>query len=467
MYSRHSHARRLLLLLLSSLIVVVVSLFFTASARTASAASAASPHIDVTTLNTEISPASLRFLTQAITTAEGDGAQALVIEVNTPGGDLASMKSMTEAELNSTVPIVTYVTPSGGFAASAGAFVTLAAPVAAMAPTTRIGASSPITSTGADIGSTLKTKLENDLVASISGIQRRYGRNVPFAIKMVTEAASYDDVFALTNNLVDLKATSLGALLNQVDGRTVQLASGSVTLHTAGLSVQTLEPGPFDYFYSFLLDPNVIFLLFIVAMIGIYLEISHPGVIVPGVAGGIALVLFLFAVGSISPNWAGLALMVLAFVLLVLDLRLPTHGVLTIGAIMALIFGSLLFFNSGGPYDGPQVNPIVVYIMAGVIGLISFALIALIVRAQRRPITTGIEGMIGAKAVALTPLLPEGRVRYGGEDWAAILDDPAASADAGSEVQVVGIDGLRLRVQTVRYRLSAVDDDALSNTTLE
>ena len=364
MYSRHGHALQFYLLLLGSLIVVL--LFFSLSARTANAAS---PHIDVMTLHTEIDPASLSFLKKAITTAEGDGAQALVIEIDTPGGDLTSMKSMTEAELNSTVPIVTYVSPTGGFAASAGAFVTLAAPIAAMAPTTRIGASSPIASTGADIGSTLKAKLENDLVAAITGIQKRYGRNVPLATAMVTQAASYDDQTAYTNNLVDLRAASLGDLLNQVDGRTARLANGPVTLHTAGLSVQTLQPGVFDYFYSFLLDPNVIFLLFIVAMIGIYLEISHPGAIVPGVVGGIALVLFLFAVGSITPNWAGLALMVLAFVLLVLDLRLPTHGVLTIGAIISLIFGSLLFFNSGGPYDGAKVNPIVVYTMAGLVAL--------------------------------------------------------------------------------------------------
>ena len=462
MYSRHGHALQFYLLLLGSLIVVL--LFFSLSARTANAAS---PHIDVMTLNTEIDPASLSFLNKAITTAEGDGAQALVIEINTPGGDLTSMRSMTEAELNSTVPIVTYVSPTGGFAASAGAFVTLAAPIAAMAPTTRIGASSPIASTGADIGSTLKAKLENDLVAAITGIQNRYGRNVPLATAMVTQAASYDDQRAYTNNLVDLRAASLGDLLNQVDGRTAKLANGPVTLHTAGLSVQTLQPGVFDYFYSFLLDPNVIFLLFIVAMIGIYLEISHPGAIIPGVIGGIALVLFLFAVGSITPNWAGLALMVLAFVLLVLDLRLPTHGVLTIGAIISLIFGALLFFNSGGPYDGPQVNPIVVKCMAGLISLISKAIIAIVVRTQRRPITTGIEGMIGAKAVALTPLVPMGRVSYGGEIWSAIVEDPTASADAGSEVQIVAIEGLLLHVQPVRHQQPALDVDVLSNTSLE
>ena len=185
-------------------------------------------------------------------------------------------------------------------------------------------------------------------------------------------------------------------------------------------------------------------------MIGIYLEISHPGAILPGTAGGIALILFLFAVGSLTPNWAGLALMVLAFVLLVLDLRLPTHGVLTIGAIVSLVVGALLFFNSGGPYSGPQVNPLVVYSMAVVIGLISFTLITIIVRAQRRPVTTGVEGMIGAKATALTPLLPEGRVSYGGENWAAVLDDPGTSVDAGSEVQIVAVEGLRLHVRPVR-----------------
>ncbi|TMD68017.1 MAG: nodulation protein NfeD [Chloroflexi bacterium] len=464
MYSRRSPARHLYLLLLSALIVVVVSLFGTLSARTASAAS---PHIDMMTLNSEINPASLSFLKKAITTAEGDGSQALVIEVNTPGGDLASMKSMTEAELSSTVPIITYVSPSGGFAASAGAFVTLAAPVAAMAPTTRIGASSPIASTGADIGSTLKAKLENDLVASISGIQERYSRNIDVATKMVTQAASYDDVTAYNNHLIDYRASSLGDLLDQVNGHTAILSAGPVTLHTAGLGVQTIEPGLFDYFYALLLDPNVIFLLFIIAMIGIYLEISHPGIILPGVAGSIALVLFLFGVGSLSPNWAGFALMALAFVLLVMDLRLPTHGVLTVGALISLVFGALLFFNSGGPYDGPMVNPVVVYCMAAVIGLISFALITLVVRAQRRPVTTGTEGMIGAKAEVLTPLLPEGRVRYGGEDWAAFLDDPTASVDEGSEVQVVAVEGLQLRVRPVHYHYPVLDIDSHSTTSLE
>ncbi len=452
MFSRHAAvpARALSICLVSVIFTVLVSLAFTLTVHTAMASSS---HVDVTVLNTEINPASLRLLTKAITTAEGDGAQALIIEIDTPGGDLSSMKSMTEAELNSSVPIISYVSPAGGFAASAGAFVTLAAPIAAMAPTTRIGASSPILSTGADIGSTLKAKLEQDLVASMTGIQHRYGRNVPLATKMVTDAASFDDTTAVNQGIVNLEATNLTELLSKVDGQSVTTSTRSVALHTANADVQMLEPSLFDKFYDFLLDPNVIFLLFIVAMIGVYLEISHPGAILPGTVGGIALLLFLFAIGSLSPNWAGLALMVLAFVLLVLDVRLPTHGVLTVGAIVSLVFGTFIFFNSGNPYGGPQINPLVVYAMAGLLGLISFYLISVIVRTRRHAAKSNTGNMIGATAIATTPLLPAGRVKYGGEDWSAVLDDPAASADAGSVVRIVAFEGLRLHVQLIQHEV--------------
>jgi membrane-bound serine protease (ClpP class) len=431
-----------------AIVFVAVLLSLSLSTRSAEAASA---HVDVMVLHSDISPASLRFLTRAIDTAEHDGAQALVVEIDTPGGDIDSMKAMTQAELASSVPIIAYVSPTGGRAASAGAFVTLAAHIAAMAPTTRIGASSPVTSTGGDIDSTLKSKIENDLIASMTGIQQRYGRDVPSAVAMVTNATSYDDTTAVQKHLVDLRATNLNDLLNKVQDRTVTLNSGrSVTLQTASASVQMINASTVDTLYAFLLDPNVVFLLFIVAMIGIYLEISHPGVILPGVAGAIALVLFLFAAGSLSPNWAGLGLMVLAFVFLILDVQLPTHGVLTIGAVISLAVGALLFFNSGGPYSGPQVNPLVVYIMSGVIGLIGLTLVTFIVRAKHKAAPSGVATMIGAKASALTPLLPEGRVNYAGENWAAILVPPTPSLDAGSEVQIVAVEGLRLFVQPIR-----------------
>ena len=457
MNSRHSHRRPHVLSLLPVCLILIVPILLTLIVvpRTASADAR---HVDVMVLNSDIGPASLRYLQRSVAAAEQDGAQALVIEIDTPGGDLDSMKSMTQAELSSSIPIISYVSPVGGRAASAGAFVALAAHIAAMAPTTRIGASSPVTSTGTDIDKTLLSKIENDLVASITGIQNHYHRNAPLAAAMVTKAASYDDQTAVNDNIVDYGASDLTALLNEVDttatGKVITLESGrTVVLHTAGASVDMLQPSLFDEAYSLLLDPNVIFLLFIVAIIGIYLEISHPGIILPGVVGSIALLLFLFGVGSLSPNWAGLALMVLAFVLLVLDVKLPTHGVLTVGAVISLVFGAFIFFNSGGPYNGPQVNPLIVYSMAGLIGLIGLTLVTIVVRAQRRGMKSGVEGMIGAKAIALTPLLPEGRVRYEGEDWAAVLEPPATSVDAGSEVQIVAVVGLRLHVQPAVYRL--------------
>ncbi len=457
MYSRQACRKPIVRSLLAIPIIVIVLVFLSLSlnVRSASAATVSSSHVDVMTLNSQINPASLRFLTNSITTAETDGAQALAIEVNTPGGDINSMESMKVAELNSSVPIISYVSPTGAYAASAGAFVTLAAHVAAMAPGTTIGASSPVTSTGGDIGPTLKSKIESVLVSDMTNIQTRYDRNVPYATKMVTDAASYTDQQAKADGIIDLQATSLSELLNQVDGRSVALASGrAVTLQTAGAAVQDINSSPVDTLYSLLLDPNVIFLLFIVAMIGIFVEVSHPGAILPGVAGSIALLLFLFAAGSLSPNWAGLALMVLAFVLLILDVKLTTHGVLTAGAVISLIFGALLFFNSGGPYQGPQINPILVFAMGGLVGLVGIYVVTMIVRTRRQPVNTGMEGMIGATVITSTPLQPVGRVKYKGEDWEAILDEPSASVDPGTEVRIVAIEGLLLHVQPVVDRLS-------------
>jgi len=457
MFSRHAHRKKIALTLLPAMLVAVVLLLLALSvtARPAHAASAAT-HVDVMTFNTDISPASLRYLTDSINTAESDGAQALVIQINTPGGDIASMESMKVAELNSKVPIISYVSPTGGFAASAGAFVTLAAQLAAMAPGTTIGASSPVTSTGGDIGSTEKAKIESVLVSDMTSIQNGYGRKgVDPAIKMVTNAASYTDQQALDQGIIDLRASSLNDLLSQVNNKTVTFTSGQMTtLHTAGASIQNINTSLVDSLYSLLLDPNVIFLLFIVAMVGIFVEISHPGAILPGVTGAIALILFLFAAGSISPNWAGLALMVLAFILLILDLKLTTHGVLTVGAVVSLIFGALLFFNSGGPYQGPQVNTALVFSTAAVVGLLGFYIVTMVIRTRRKPVNTGREGMIGANAIALTPLAPEGRVDYGGEDWAAVLDDPEMSVDPGSEVRIVSVEGLHLRVAPAFNRLS-------------
>ena len=205
---------------------------------------------------------------------------------------------------------------------------------------------------------------------------------------------------------------------------------------------------------SILLDPNVIFLLFIVALIGIFVEVSHPGAIIPGVVGSIAFILFLFGASFLSPNWAGLVLMTLAFVLLLLDVKLPAHGILTLGAVISLIAGAFLFFNGGQSSQGPQLNPILVFAMGGLVGLVGLYIVNLVVRTRRRSVKTGTESMIGAVVIASTPLQPVGRVNYKGEDWTAVLDDPSTSVDPGTEVQIVGVEGLLVHVQPVVDKLS-------------
>ena len=211
---------------------------------------------------------------------------------------------------------------------------------------------------------------------------------------------------------------------------------------------------PTDALLSLLLDPNVIFLLFIVALIGIFVEASHPGAIIPGIVGSIALILFLFGSWFYSPNWAGLVFMALAFVLLILDVKLPAHGILTLAAVVSLIAGSFLFFNSGQPSHGPQLNPILVFAMGGLVGLVGLYIVTLIMRIRRRSVKSGTDSMIGATVIASTPLQPSGRVDYKGENWTAVLDDPSTSVDPGTEVRIVAVEGLLVHVQPLIDKLS-------------
>ncbi len=444
------------------LLVVLCCAFLLALAAvgaTPRRAAAAGAHVDVMTLADDISPSSLRFLNHAVDTAESDGAAALIIQLDTPGGDLDSMKAMTQKELAATVPIVVYVSPQGARAASAGLFVTLAANIAAMAPNTRIGASSPVDINGGDIPATLNKKITNDLVAQVDDLcNRRQDPQGcrPLAEKAITDASSYPVETAVQQGLVDLEANSLADLLNNsapngIDGWQVTLGSGrTVTLHTAGAAQQTIQESFTDNVLGFLLDPNIAFILLILAGIGIYLEISHPGAIVPGVVGAIALVLFLLTAGSLSVNFAGLLLVAIGFVLLILDVRLPSHGVLTVGALIALVLGSLLFFNDTGNIGAPTLSPIVLGVMMVVVAAIAGVVLLGVIRSRRLPVTTGTEGLIGKVATVTVPLAPTGRVNLAGENWAARnLVEPDVPVEVGQKVRVVEVRGLTLYVAPV------------------
>ncbi|HKS69646.1 MAG TPA: nodulation protein NfeD, partial [Ktedonobacterales bacterium] len=423
-----THASLALLLAIAAALLALAAL--PGVAHIAHAAPAASgDHLDAVTFTGDVDASSAHFLDGAISTAEHDGAALLLITIDTPGGDIASMEDIVQHELASTVPIVTYVAPQGAHAGSAGTFIALAAPVVAMAPDTRIGAASPVDSSGSDIGATLDRKIKNDLEALIRRVQTTYGRNPDLAVATVESAAAYDDQQAISQHLVNLSATSQDDLLGQLDGRDVTLASGStVTLHTAGLAITTIQPSLADGLESLFLDPTVLFILFIVAAICIYLELAHPGAIVPGTIGAIALVIFLFGAGSIDPNWAGLVLMLLAIVLLAIDVRVPTHGVLTVGALISLVVGSLIFFNANVSEGAPGLSPIVIAGAAIGVGIVSLFVIIYAVRAQHWEVRTGGEGLLGQTATVLEPLAPAGRVRVLGEDWAARLAAPESRA---------------------------------------
>jgi membrane-bound serine protease (ClpP class) len=420
----------------------------------ASAARASGGHVDTAVFNSQVDPAAVHFLTDGSTgvihRAEQDGAAALVIQIDTPGGDIESMQRIVEAELSSTIPIITYVSPSGGSADSAGTFVALAAPIVAMAPGTRIGAASPIQDTGQDLPPTLKAKVTNALVATMTSLQKTFGRNVDLAVQAITQARSYDDQQAISSHLVNLGANSVTDLLSQVDGQSITLANGTTsTLAVANLPVQTLDPTPLDQIDALLFDPTVQFILFIVAAVCIYLELSHPGAIVPGTVGGIALLLFLYGAGSLNPNWAGLALMLLAIVLLAVDVRAPTHGVLTLGALISLVVGSLLFFNTG-PSD-QSVSPWLIFGTAAGVGAVSLLVLRYAILSRRAPVDTGTQGLVGQTATVIQPLAPDGRVRVLGEDWAASLSAPRDGGpdrvETGERVRVARVDGLRLMVR--------------------
>lgn len=412
-------------------------------------ARAASPQVDVVRFQRDVDPAAVRYVSDALDAARSDGATAVVIEIDTPGGDTDSMQQIVQKELASRVPIITYVTPSGAHAGSAGAFLALAAPIAAMAPDTRIGASSPIDASGQNLESTLDRKVKNDLEALIRSVQTSYHRNPDPAVDMVETARSLNETEALQQNVVNLVATSRDELLSRLDGTAGTFSDGTTfTLHTAGLPVHVNEESFLDQVRAVLFNPTIDFILFVVAALCIYLELAHPGAIVPGTVGGIAFLLFLYGAQALNPNWAGLALMVLAILLLAVDVRAPTHGVLTVGALISLVAGALIFFDTGGAPGSPGVSPVIILAAALGLGLCSAAVIAYAVRIARRTSRLGsVQELVGQTATVIETLAPTGRVRVLGENWAARL--PAADAPLGEDarVRVKAVDGLTLVVE--------------------
>lgn len=392
-----------------------------------------------------IVPVLHQYIERGIEHAEQVGATALIIRLNTPGGLLDSTEKIVASIMNAEVPIVTYVSPQGAWAASAGTFITLASHVAAMAPATTIGAAHPVAGGGQEIPEEQMQKITEFSARWMRTIAEERGRNIEEAVLAVTESKSFTDSEALAANLIDLRAERLDVLLETIDGDEITLASGrTVVLATADAHVRTLDMTGFERFLHTLSDPNVAYILLTLATIGLITEISSPGLIFPGVVGGISLILAFYALGVLDAHWGGIALILLAVGLFVAEYFTTSFGGLTAGGVAALVFGSIILFSRT---PGVEVNP---GLIAGVaVGATAFSIFVLgaIIRGQRRQKATGREGMVGRTAIARSPLNPRGTVMAEGELWTATLEEDQEAAAPGDELVIVSVEHLQLRVR--------------------
>jgi membrane-bound serine protease (ClpP class) len=392
-----------------------------------------------------ISPVTLRLVGIAIDRARAERAQALVIQLDTPGGLERSMRAIVQRMMNAEVPIIVFVGPTGARAASAGVFITMAAHVAAMAPATNIGAASPVAMGGGSADKTMMKKVENDAAAFIRTVAVERGRNAEWAEKAVRQAVAITEREAVKLKVIDLVADSIPDLLEKIDGRTIKLPKSTVTLATKGAPLRPIEIGFRDRFLNVITDPNVAYVLMMLGMLGLFFELSNPGVILPGVIGGICLILAFFAFQSLPINYAGLLLILFGIVLLVAEIKIVSHGVLAIGGMVSMALGSLMLFDA--PEIGFRVSWWVIGPTVGATAGLFLFVIAAGVRALGRPPATGAEGLVGKYATVRERLAPEGQVLVAGEIWRAVAD--GEPVEPGVQVRVVAVDGLTLKVAKV------------------
>jgi membrane-bound serine protease (ClpP class) len=393
-------------------------------------------------LDAIIHPMSDEFVGRALDDAAARKADAVLIELRTPGGLETSMRGIVEKIIRSPVPVIIWVGPSGSRAASAGFFILEAADIAAMAPGTNTGAAHPITIGGEKVDEILKLKMQNDASAFMRSIAQRRGRNVAAAESGVREAKSFTEDEALAQRLIDVIAANPQALLRWADGRTIRRFDGSTSvLRVANKPIVNYEMSLKQRLLSFLMDPNIAFILLSLGMLALYAEFNHPGAILPGVVGLIAILLAVFALNLLPTRYASLALIVVAFVLFALEAKFTSYGILGIGGVICLTMGALLLVD--GPIPEMRVHLVTALMVSVPLGVIAVFLMTLVMRAHKERVTTGTEGMIGELGVARTTLRPDGKVFVHGELWNAIAN---AEIPAGSRVRVRAVEGLRVVV---------------------
>jgi len=427
-------------------VTIYAGLVLVALLLNAAGVSAQGGRVLVLEIEGPVTPVMLSYISRGVEQAETIGAEAVVIVLDTPGGSVTLMEKVVKTIRSAKVPLVVYVAPPGAMAASAGTVITLAAHVAAMAPETSIGAASPVGGQGEDLGETIEKKEKEILKAQARGLARRRGEEaVAWAEQAIDEAkaASADEALAL--GVIDFVADNLEDLLGQIDGFAVSVMGEEVTLHTAEAAREKLPMNPLERLMHTIADPTIAVILMTIGINALIYELSAPGGYVGGIIGAICLGLGLYALGVLSVDYTGLIFIALAFVLFVLDIKAPTHGVLTAGGIASFVFGAVLLFQAS-TFDVPWGAIIGMAALTG--GFFAF-IVTQAIRAQSWRVTTGGEALIGAAAVARTDIDPEGTVFLKGEYWTALADEGNA-IKAGSRVKVMGREGFRLRVRGER-----------------
>jgi membrane-bound serine protease (ClpP class) len=400
--------------------------------------------IEVLKIEGTISPVSAHRLDEALKSGIEKKAECLIIQLDTPGGLDKSMRQMVKAIMNSEVPVIVYVSPKGARAASAGVFITLASHIAVMAPGTNIGAAHPV-AMGVGMDKETKEKVVNDASAYIKSIAQKRKRNVEWAEKAVRESVSITDEEALKLGIIDFIAEDIPDLLEKLDGREVKVAKGLLTLRTKGAELHFAKTSFREKFLQTLADPNLAYILLMVGIWGIILEFFHPGIMLPGIAGGICLILSLFALQILPFNLAGLLLIILAIILFVLEVKVPSYGALTIGGIIALTLGSLMLIDPSALYISISLSyiiPIVAITASLFVFIVSYA-----IKAQFKKPVTGVEGMTGEVGVAKSSLNPNGKVQIHGEIWNAVIQPDEGAVKRGEKVEVVKTEGMKLIVK--------------------
>jgi membrane-bound serine protease (ClpP class) len=389
-----------------------------------------------------IQPVSAERIERALDLAAAQKDDAVLIELNTPGGLMTSMSEIIQKILASPVPVIIYVTPSGAHAASAGFFILESADVAAMAPGTNIGAAHPVGSLGEDIKGTMGQKVENDAAALMRSIALKRNRNVDVAESTVRQSKSFTETEALSQTLIDYVAPNEQDLFKQIATRPIKRFNGqSLTLNLVGKREQVLEPTLKDRILTWIINPNVASVLLMIGIMALYAEFNHPGAVIPGTVGIVFILLAVFALNLLPTRFAAVVLILASFVLFALEAKFATHGVLAIGGISTLIIGALLLVDA--PIPEMRVRLATALAVSIPLGAITVFLMTVALRARRNKVTTGMEGLVGRVAVAQTALAPAGKVFVHGEIWDAMA---SANVPAGDEVVIRRVDGLQLRV---------------------